>query len=502
MAACSGEQSVSNNEFSSEESAAQAALADPRRGEIETLCGSCHKFVEPGVLSKSSWNTVLEAMGPYLGFFAFNGKQYLSDYGKPNCEGLYPEKPIISEEKWQGILDYFQKYAPEESPKQERSQEYTQDLNIFEFSEIPSNQPPIVSLSYIAPSGKFFSYDAMAASLIMGDEKLKPLAIGRFKNPLSYMQPWKNVYIATAIGSIFPSDKWEGELQYITVENGMLILKETYKTGLERPVQLKVGDLDGDKKEDIVICGFGNHRGAFYWLKNTGSGFERRNLLQMPGAISTEIVDIDKDGDLDIMVLFAQAAEKIVLFKNDGKGQFKQEDIVSYLPVQGSSSFSLADVNNDKILDIIYTCGDNADYSVAPKKFHGLYIYLGSSTGKYNQAYFYPMHGAYKAIARDYDGDGDQDIAVISFFADYGTQPNEGFLFFEQTGNLKFAIKTNPVTSKSRWLTMDVGDIDKDGDDDIILGNFSQGPSDAPEDVKQAWQKGPAVMILMNKTKK
>ena len=49
---------------------------------------------------------------------------------------------------------------------------------------------------------------------------------------------------------------------------------------------------------------------------------------------------------------------------------------------------------------------------------------------------------------------------------------------------------------------MDVGDIDKDGDDDIILGNFSQGPSDAPDDVKQAWQKGPAVMILMNKTKK
>ncbi len=38
-------------------------------------------------------------------------------------------------------------------------------------------------------------------------------------------------------------------------------------------------------------------------------------------------------------------------------------------------------------------------------------------------------------MARDFDGDGDLDLAVIAFFADYPKQPEEGFVYLENTGN-------------------------------------------------------------------
>ena len=76
-------------------------------------------------------------------------------------------------------------------------------------------------------------------------------------------------------------------------------------------------------------------------------------------------------------------------------------------------------------------------------------------------------------MPRDYDNDGDLDIAVISFFADYARQPEEGFVYLENKGNFKFQPYTISETSKGRWLTMDAGDLDGDGRVDIVLGNFS-----------------------------
>ena len=87
------------------------------------------------------------------------------------------------------------------------------------------------------------------------------------------------------------------------------------------------------------------------------------------------------------------------------------------------------------------------------------------------------MHGCFKAVARNFDGDGDLDIAAISFFADYSMHPEESFLYFENKGNLDFQPSSVPRTTTGRWLTMDVGDLDGDGKIDLVVGNFSIAPS-------------------------
>jgi len=169
---------------------------------------------------------------------------------------------------------------------------------------------------------------------------------------------------------------------------------------------------------------------------------------------------------------------------------------VQFPPIYGSSHFALDDVNHEGYPDILYTCGDNADYSVMLKSYHGVYIFMNDKTNHFKQKYFYPIDGCYKAIAKDFDGDGDLDIATISFFADYEKQPQEGFVYFENTGNLNFKPFSLKGTEVGRWLTMDAGDIDGDGKPDLILGNFSIGPSMMKHSVD--WKKAPPFIILKN----
>ena len=128
--------------------------------------------------------------------------------------------------------------------------------------------------------------------------------------------------------------------------------------------------------------------------------------------------------------------------------------------------------------------------------FRSVYIFLNDGKNHFTEKYFFPVNGCYKAIPRDYDKDGDLDIAAISFFADYARQPEEGFVYLENKGNFNFQPYTIPETNKGRWLTMDAGDMDGDGKVDIVLGNFSVAPVMIKPQVD--WAKGPVFLLLKN----
>jgi len=197
--------------------------------------------------------------------------------------------------------------------------------------------------------------------------------------------------------------------------------------------------------------------------------------------------------------LMAQAQEGIFLFTNKGNGMFETKELLRFPPVFGSSYFELADFNKDGYKDLLYTCGDNDDYSSKTlKNYHGVYIYLNDGQNNFSERYFFPIHGCYKAVARDFDKDGDLDIAAISFFPDIKDQPQESFIYLEQISAFRFAPSAISDFDEGRWMTMDAGDLDGDGYEDIVLGSLVPPIANKIKEWKNSNRQKNAVLLLHN----
>ncbi len=472
-----------------------------------TICASCHLFPEPALLDRVTWGLIiLPRMSPYLGLSKIDFDQQPGGE-RVKAARIFAESPVISPEEWRAICTYYLEAAPMVFlPPTDRPP--PAGLKLFEVVTADYHQAtPTTTLVHIDPAAhKLYVGDANSKSLnILNAQGDLESTFSVDSGPVGLLIRPEGLYV-TAIGDVHPSDLTQGKLLLIPPAQSGVKRSTELLTQLHRPTDLVAVDLNGDGREDFLITQFGNTLGHFSWFENRGSGkYEEHILIDRPGAIKAYVRDFNHDGRPDIIVQMAQAREGIYILYNQGGGVFRETTVLEFPPSWGSSYFEMADFNGDGFPDLLVTNGDNGDLPTLPapqKPYHGVRIYLNDGKNQFKEAWFQGMPGAYKAMARDFDNDGDLDIAAISFFPDYQHAPRESFIYFEnQGGQGRFQFKpySFPMSFSGRWLTMDVGDLDGDGRLDIVLGAFNLSLGSVPAQLLAAWERdGPSVLILKN----
>lgn len=472
----------------------------------EVYCRSCHALPEPSLLNAENWERgVLPSMGPRLGIFQHDSVSYPSAKNDMLLEpDFYPKTPVLDSAQWQHIIDYYTATSPDTLPEQTRAYPIRLGLPSFEVRSpllrYTNAMTSFVKITAGDSAQRLIVSDARKRKTFLLNESLEATDSIATNGPIVDMELFQNTMLACNMGVMDPNNGAYGKATYlhrssqgIWNEDGFGLFRN-----LRRPVQISAADFNEDNRADFLICEFGYLTGSLCWMEDRGgNNYQRHVLRPLPGATKAWLQDYNKDGLMDIWVLFAQGEEGIFLYTNKGKGRFSEQQVLRFPSVYGSSYFELADFNADGHPDIVYTCGDNADYSVVLKPYHGVYVFLNDGRNRFEQKAFFPINGCYKAMARDFDKDGDLDLACISYFADYARQPEEGFVYLENKGALQFQPHSLEAAKWGRWLTMDAGDVDGDGWTDIVLGNFCIGPT--PSQSMYDWRKAPPFILLKNR---
>jgi hypothetical protein len=176
--------------------------------------------------------------------------------------------------------------------------------------------------------------------------------------------------------------------------------------------------------------------------------------------------DVDGDGDLDVLAA-CLGSNVISQLRNDGRGNFAPPASNSTVSVSGSPyGMAVGDVDNDGNLDVVTANANSSSVSVR----------LNNGSGSFTPHPTMPeltvAYGPQSIVLGDLDGDGDLDLVTPSaqFSGVVSVRLNNGAGVFAPppgTGGL--------VAVGSVPLGVALGDVDADGDLDLLAANSDGG---------------------------
>jgi hypothetical protein len=478
----------------------------PRSGHAlaQVHCQRCHSLPAPDLLGKEEWRQVLKRMAPFLGIARLNFDAR-PDGKELKASGLFPAQPLISSIDWAALMAYYVEAAPADVAAQP-TRPKPQKLELF--------RPRELLISTDAPCTSLLQFDSRAGGLWVGDAQARTLTLlatnGRVMKqlatdsaPVSIINEQDKLWV-TLIGRILPSDERAGQVWALEPKGNTWTPKQLL-SGLRRPVEMQLVDINGDTEKDLLIASFGNVLGKLSWFDRVGrtdSGAQEHSLQEISGSVQCRIHDWNGDGRPDLTVLRAQGTESVEIYLNEGRGAFSMKRVIEFPPAYGCCRLELADFNSDHTPELIVVNGDKGDYSCGSRGYHGVRIFERTAAEKVTERFFFPLYGAYGAKAADFDNDGDIDLALISFFPDYVRAPDEAFVYLRNDGGWQFQPFVMEQSKQGRWIVLDAGDIDGDKDVDIVLGSFVRGPRtiQIPSALEREWETRRLSVLLLENT--
>ena len=232
--------------------------------------------------------------------------------------------------------------------------------------------------------------------------------------------------------------------------------------GVNSSAGLSAGDFNGDGKLDLVVSGtdFSNFTEQTYVLIGNGDGtFQTPNPVA-PGNGTVSVVDLNKDGKLDLIIW---ATPFIEIFLGNGNGTFTEKATYPNSTLNFSFQVGVADFNGDGKLDI--TDGYTAIFGNGDGTFQDVTASLINISGALGTV-----------VSGDFNGDGKSDLAIgLS-----GSNPSVYILLGDGTGNYSVA---HSYSASSTPFSLKTADFNNDGKLDLFFTTDTTTTASASFDI-------------------
>ncbi len=297
----------------------------------------------------------------------------------------------------------------------------------------------------------------------------------------------KDLLVAN-LGSDHATDELVGSVVWLRGRPDGSFRPVTLAGGLGRVADVQAADFDGDGDLDLIVAEFGwLDSGAIRLLENRTTDADRPAFILSTvdprhGTIHVPVADLNGDGRPDFVALISQEHETVVAFLNAGGRRFRPEVIYAAPhPAFGSSGIQLVDLDGDGDLDVLMTNGDSLDSRML-RPYHGVQWLENRRSYPFLYHRLTSLHGAHRAIAGDLDGDGDRDIVAVSFLPGSYYQvlcrerELDAVIVLEQVATGRF-VRHGLETVTCDHPACDLGDFDADGKLDLVTGRFILPPA-------------------------
>lgn len=205
---------------------------------------------------------------------------------------------------------------------------------------------------------------------------------------------------------------------------------ETGPTITDVYMDVALADFDRDGFLDLAASGWGITGVLRVWLGNGAGGWSSTSLVSKGSFYGLSVADVDGDGNLDILAGSYRKGPRI--FLGDGKGAFVEAARPrESIDLQGESDLTLK--------------------SKAPKAS------FPNDAGSF-----------WQVLGVDLDGDNRMDLLGSSI-------DSRGIKAWRNTGKNAWSAVTGRFPSSGSFYGMALGDLNKDGMDDLVAASYGEG---------------------------